>query len=537
MGSVLRSRYQNITCPAQDLCEPHAVARNRLDLKTAAFVLHPLRNQAMENLPNGHLLTDLQHFWNSPQAQLLFQQITTQRNLETHQMSPCLPQRHYIPIPPPSPLPHKYPPPSIPPLPHPRHLDPHYLAPSTHGPHSQIQNWQWPSQPQHPSPSPQTPTLDWNHPQGPSYSPTSPHYITPYDLSPDLSQHFHAQHSLCGIQEQDTAVRPHREPSTSPEPKLTGIEPPISQESLHDEAHREEEPSKEKDSQSSSSTYIEKKKRGKRRRPSEHSPQRKHKKRRKHSSSSYSSHSYHGHTHNRIMQETHRVNFKDAPRRHRKRNNHAFTIQKEERWLTLSHAVGKKASSPPTAQMLCDCIRTVLHKGGFAAIPHLRSMSQIDMLHRPHSSKDRATQCVLRLPPPKGSVRAKSCGSITFYSTRWGVATTEGNVMINANSSITRCVRIALEAACKEITFPIGSNLKATPSHPHTATLQLAPKNLSEAINQCVAFLGPEQAATILAMKPSSAAPGEAAATQELVTTLLQTKSSSSSKHPTSHKR
>ena len=100
-----------VTCPAQDLCEPHAVARNRLDLKTAAFVLHPLRNQAMENLPNGHLMTDLQHFWNSPQAQLLFQQITTQRNLETHQMSPCLPQRHYIPIPPPSPLPHNYPPP------------------------------------------------------------------------------------------------------------------------------------------------------------------------------------------------------------------------------------------------------------------------------------------------------------------------------------------------------------------------------------------------------------------------------------------
>ena len=172
----------------------------------------------MESGSNGHLMTDLQHFWNNPQAQLLFQQITAQRNLETHQMSPCLTQGQYIPIPPPSPLSHNCPPPSIPPPPHPRHPDPHYLAPSTHGPHSQIQNWQWPSQPQHPSPSPQTPTLDWNHPQGPSYSPTSPHYITPYDLSPDLSQHFHTQHSLCGIQEQDTAVRPHRELSTSPEP-------------------------------------------------------------------------------------------------------------------------------------------------------------------------------------------------------------------------------------------------------------------------------------------------------------------------------
>ena len=221
----------------------------------------------------------------------------------------------------------------------------------------------------------------------------------------------------------------------------------------------------------------------------------------------------------------------------RKRNNHAFTVQKEERWITLSHAVGKKANSPPTAQMLCDCIRTVLHKGGFAAIPHLRNMSQIDMSHRPHSSKDRASQCVLRLPPPRGSVKAKGCGSITFYATRWGIATTEGNVMINANSSITRCVRIALEATCKEITFPIRPNFRATPSHPHTATLQLAPTNLSDAINQCVAFMGPEQAAAILAMKPNAAAPGEAAAAQELLTTLLQTKSSSSSKHSTSHKK
>ena len=268
-----------------------------------------------------------------------------------------------------------------------------------------------------------------------------------------------------------------------------------------------------------------------------HSPQRKHKKRRKHSSSSYSSHSDHGHTHKRITQTPHRVNPKDVPMKRRKRNNHAFTIQKEERWITLSHAVGKKASSPPTAQMLCDCIRTVLLKGGFAAIPHLRSMSQIDMLHRPHSSKDRATQCVLRLPPPKGSARAKSCGSITFYSTRWGVATTEGNVMINANPSITRCVRTALEATCKEITFPLGTSSRAPPSHPHPATLHPAPTNINDAIDQCVAFLGPEQAAIIVAMKPSTDAPGEAAATQELLTTLLQTKSSSSSKYPSSHKR
>ena len=481
-------------------------------------------------------MTDLQHFWNNPQAQHLFQQITAQRNFETHQTGLCLTQGQYISIPPPGPPAHNYPPPTQPSS-HLLHPDSHYPAPSTHGPYNHVQSWQWPSQPQHLPPCPQAPTFEWTHPQGTSYPSTSPHYLPPHDLSPDLRQHFQAQHPLCGTQEHDTAVRPYREPSTTSEPKLTRTEPLLSQESLQDEEHSEEESIKEKDSQSSSSTYHEKKKRDKRRHPKEHSPQRRHKKRRKHSSSSYSYHSEHGHTHKRSTQTPHRDNFKEVPKRRRKRNNHAFTIQKEERWITLSYAVGKKANSPPTGQMLCDCIRTVLHKGGFAAIPHLRNMGQIDISHRPHSSKDRASQWVLRFPPPRGSARAKSCGSITFYATRWGIATTEGNVMINANSNITRCVRIALEAACKEITFPIGSNLKATPSHPHTATLQLAPKNLSDAINQCVAFMGPEQAAAILAMKPNAAAPGDAAVAQELLTTLLQSKSSSSSKHSTPHKK
>ena len=198
---------------------------------------------------------------------------------------------------------------------------------------------------------------------------------------------------------------------------------------------------------------------------------------------------------------------------------------------------GEKASSPPTGQMLCDCIRTVLHKGGFVALPHLISMSQINISHRPHSSKDRATQWVLRFPPPGGSVRAKSNGSITFYATRWGIATTEGNVMINANSIITRCVRIALEAACKEVTFPVGLNVRATPSHPPTATMNLGPTNLSEAIDQCVGFMDPEQAAAILAMKPNVAAPGEASSAQELLTNLLQSKSSVTSKRTSTHKR
>ena len=121
-------------------------------------------------------MTDLQHFWNNPQAQHLFQQITAQRNFETHQTGLCLTQGQYISITPPGPPAHNYPPPTQPSS-HLLHPDSHYPAPSTHGPYNHVQSWQWPSQPQHPSPSPQTPTLDWNHPQGSSYSPTSPQYL------------------------------------------------------------------------------------------------------------------------------------------------------------------------------------------------------------------------------------------------------------------------------------------------------------------------------------------------------------------------
>ena len=164
-------------------------------------------------------------------------------------------------------------------------------------------------------------------------------------------------------------------------------------------------------------------------------------------------------------------------------------------------------------------------------------MSQTNITQRLHSSKDRATQWILQFPQVKGAIRAKSCGSITFYATRSPIAATEGNVMINAKSTITRCVRIALEAACKEATFPVGLNVRATPSHPHTATVILAPTNLSDAIDQCVGFMDPEQAAAILAMKPNAAAPGEASVAQELLTNLLQSKSSATSKRTSTHKR
>ena len=56
-------------------------------------------------------MTDLQHFWNNPQAQHLFQQITAQRNFETHQTGLCLTQGQYISITRPGPPAHNYHPP------------------------------------------------------------------------------------------------------------------------------------------------------------------------------------------------------------------------------------------------------------------------------------------------------------------------------------------------------------------------------------------------------------------------------------------
>ena len=152
-------------------------------------------------------------------------------------------------------------------------------------------------------------------------------------------------------------------------------------------------------------------------------------------------------------------------------------------------------------------------------------MSQINISQRPNPSKDRATQWILQLPPVRGAIKAKSCGSITFYASRWAIAATEGNVMINANSTITRCVRNALTSLCSEITTPLGHNTGLSSSIP-TASMLTPPSNLSDAIDQVVGFLDPMHAAALLALKPDAIAPGDASTMQSLLTNLLQQKSS-----------
>ena len=95
--------------------------------------------------------------------------------------------------------------------------------------------------------------------------------------------------------------------------------------------------------------------------------------------------------------------------------------------------------------------------------------------------------------------------------------------MINANSTITRCVITALTTLCTEITVPLGHNTEslqpiAAASAPST------PYNLSQALVQVVSLLGPQHAAAILAQNPDATAPGDASMLQNLLTNLLQQK-------------
>ena len=175
--------------------------------------------------------------------------------------------------------------------------------------------------------------------------------------------------------------------------------------SLHSEAEQhprikaddpdEKDASSHSRNHSDSSSCHKKKWRGKHERSRDDLPRREHKRRRKHSSSSYSSCHQRQHTQCEHPRAQHHGSHKQVPIRRRRRNTHALAVQKEERWLTLSHKAGIKTTSPPSGGMLCDCIRTVLNKGGFVAIPHLKTMSQINITQRPHSSKDRATQWIL----------------------------------------------------------------------------------------------------------------------------------------------
>ena len=147
----------------------------------------------------------------------------------------------------------------------------------------------------------------------------------------------------------------------------------------------------------------------------------------------------------------------------------------------------QKETPPQIGSLLCECIQTVIHKGGFSAIPHLRHMSQINITQRPHSPKDRATLGILQFPPVKAVIKARSCGSITFYASRLSIAATKGNVMINANSTTTRCVRTALTTLCNEVTIPLGHNTDRLPATAAASALY-PPPALPKRLTKLFAF-------------------------------------------------
>ena len=105
--------------------------------------------------------------------------------------------------------------------------------------------------------------------------------------------------------------------------------------------------------------------------------------------------------------------------------------------------------------------------------------------------------------------------------------------MINANSLITRCVRSALCTQCAEVTIPMGHTTANT--QPFTsASATLAPSNISQALDHVVSLLDPQQAAAILALKPCTTPPGEAAVVNSYFNELLQRKAAAPTANHTS---
>ena len=338
------------------------------------------------------LLEGLQQLWHNPQLQQLYHLHAAQRTHNTQQMGSCLTN---IQPPPPSTATFAFEYPASQTSPHLQHFDLHNQTSPSQGLHNQTQSWQWPSQPQPTThdlphfPHHLTSAPEWTFPPAMSHPQSDPQYRPPPDFPHDLRQHF-STIPRYNIPDMDI-VGPDRDPNTNTRATRHSIIPeskagrtgrhstlrspteeghsPRSYAEQHPRTKYEEPQEGDASSQSDSNSRHGKKRRGRHKRPRENSSRRRHKRRRKHSSSSYSSHSTCQHTQRECLQTQHHSSHMLIPIRRRRRNTHVFAVQKEERWLTLSHTLGKKTTSPPTGGILCDCIRTVLNKGGFVAIP------------------------------------------------------------------------------------------------------------------------------------------------------------------------
>ena len=339
------------------------------------------------------LLEGIQQLWHNPQLQQLYHLHATQRNHNTRQLGPC-PIDSQPPLPPPFNHPfltHPSPPPtfafehpSTPTSPHKQHPEQHSSQSPPRGHHNQPQSWQWPcllqptahNIPHIPHTPPATPAWTFPpvvpHPQG------DPQYPPPSNFSHDPGQHSSSP-SRHNAPDRETPG-PEREPSThtfatrhsiTPESlgertrqHLTFRSPTEDIHSLHSEAEQHplikaDDPD-EKDASSHSGNHCDssschkKKWRGKHKRSRDDLPRREHKRRRKHSSSSYSSCHQRQHTQHEHPRAQHHGSHKQVHIRRRRRNTHALAVQKEERWLTLSHKSWKKTTPPPVE----DCFAT-----------------------------------------------------------------------------------------------------------------------------------------------------------------------------------
>ena len=313
----------------------------------------------------------------------------------------------------------------------------HGLSHSPQGYHEQSQTWHWPCMFQpiahlvpHTPPTPlAAPTWTFPpmvpHQYGDSHSSPPPNLLRNHGQLPPSP--------ACHTAPATDTPRPIQEPSTptiltprlsiTPERPEEQVRQHLSFESPTEDAHSlpsdaETHPhhkasdidvdnASSHSSNSGRSSSHKKRRRKKHRRSRDDSSRRKHKRHRRHSSSSSSSSHHRPRPPREHIRPPYPGSHNHTTIRRRRRNNPAPNLTKEERWLTLSHKSGKK-STPPSGGLLCDCIKSVLHKGGFTAIPRLRSISQINITQRPHPSKDRATQWILQFPPMKGAIKARS---------------------------------------------------------------------------------------------------------------------------------
>ena len=173
-----------------------------------------------------------------------------------------------------------------------------------------------------------------------------------------------------------------------------------------------------------------------------------------------------------------------------------------------------------------DAFCKALLKGGFTALNHIRRPDQLLPVQCPRDNEGRCTiptHWMIRIPPPNGSARAKTSGSIILYAGRWDQATTNGNVMINGSVDVARSIRITLLQHWPEVTAPLSSSAIVSHSSQHAVDPSPPPTDMPSALARTVAYLDPRLANVLLLLNPTSTHPSaEAESVQRHIMEFLQ---------------